>query len=201
MSRLAFASAVAAAALCTAPAAAGADLLSLYGQLHAGGSNGKGLGGDLEDEAFHDGASGATYGAKVGAEIALVDVWLQHDQYYNDGGVHGTWTQIMAGLDMELDIGSAYLELGTGAGLALGTGQQVDPPLDDAEITDKGIIVEARAGLGYRFAPFLSVGATVPVQAGYLVKSGPGTDVTGLSRGYTELSFALLGYLRLSAGL
>lgn len=201
MFRLAFASAVSAAALCAAPVAAGADLLSLYGQLHAGGSSGKGLGGDLKEAAFHESAEGATYGVKLGAEIALIDVWLQHDQYYNDGGVNGTWTQLMTGLDLELDIGSAYLELGTGAGLALGTGRQVDPPLDDGEITDKGIIVEGRAGLGYRFAPFLSIGATVPVQAGYLVKSGAGTGVTGLSRGYTEMSFALLGYLRLNAKL
>ena len=201
MLRLAFASAIAAAALSIAPATAGADLLSLYGQVHAGGSSGKGLGGDLKEDAFHDGASGPTYGLKLGAEIALVDVWLQHDQYYNDGGVNGTWTQLMAGVDMELDIGSAYLELGTGAGLALGTGQQVDPPLDDGEITDKGLIVEGRGGLGYRFAPFLSIGATVPLQAGYLVKSGAGTDITGLSKGYTEISFALLGYLRLNPSL
>ena len=198
MHRLALASAIAAAALCAAPAAASADLLSLYGQIHAGGSTGKGLGGDLKDEAFHKAAAGPTFGVKLGAEIALVDVWLQHDQYYNDGGVNGTWTQLMSGLDLELDVGSAYLELGAGAGLAVGTGRQVDPPLDDGEITDKGIIVEGRAGLGYRFAPLLSVGVTVPVQAGYLVKSGPGTDVTGLSTGYTEMSFALLGYLRLN---
>ena len=197
MLRLAFASAIAAAALCSAPAPAGADLLSLYAQVHAGGSSGKGLGGDLKDEAFHDRAAGGTYGVKLGAEIALVDVWLQHDRYFNDG----TWTQLMAGLDMELDIGSVYLELGAGAGLAVATGQQVDPPLDNGEITDKGIIVEGRGGLGYRFAPFLSVGATVPVQAGYLIKSGPGTDVTGLSTGYTEMSFALLGYLRLNPKL
>jgi hypothetical protein len=196
MHRLAFASALA-AALCAAPAAAGADLLGLYAQVHAGGSTGKGLGGDLEDEAFHDRAAGGTYGVKLGAEIALVDVWLQHDRYFNDG----TWTQLMAGLDMELDIGSAYLELGTGAGLAVATGQQVDPPLDNGEITDKGIIVEGRGGLGYRFAPFLSIGATVPVQAGYLIKSGPGTDVTGVSRGYTEASIAVLGYLRLNPKL
>ena len=201
MFRLAFASAVAAAALCAAPAVAGADLLSLYGQVHAGGSSGKGLGGDLKDEAFHANAEGATYGFKLGAEIAQLDVWIQHDQYYNDGGVHGTWTQLMTGFDLELDVGSVYLELGTGAGLALGTGQQVDPPLDDGEITDKGIIVEARGGLGYRLAPALSIGATLPVQAGYLVKSGPGTDVTGLSRGYTEMSFALLAYLRLNPKL
>ena len=196
MHRLVFASALA-AALCAAPAAAAADLLSLYGQVHAGGSSGKGLGGDLEEQAFHDQASGPTYGIKVGVEVALIDVWLQHDQYTNDG----TWTQLMTGLDMELDIGSGYLELGTGAGLALGTGQQVEPPLDNGEITDKGIIVEGRAGLGYRFAPFLSVGATVPVQAGYLIKSGPGTDVSGVSRGYSELTFAVLGYLRFNPKL
>lgn len=196
MHRLVFASALA-AALCASPAAAGADLLSLYGQVHAGGSSGKGLGGDLEDQAFHDQSSGPTYGIKVGAEVALVDVWLQHDQYTNDG----TWTQLMSGLDMELDISSAYLEIGTGVGLAVGTGQQVEPPLDNGEITDKGIIVEGRAGLGYRFAPFLSVGATVPVQVGYLIKSGPGSDVSGVSRGYSEMSFALLGYLRFNPKL
>lgn len=196
MFRLVFASVIA-AALCAAPAAASADLLSLYGQVHAGGSTGKGLGGDLEDQAFHDQASGPTYGMKVGAEIALIDVWLQHDRYTNDG----TWTQLMTGLDMELDISSAYLEIGTGVGLAVGTGQQVEPPLDNGEISDKGIIVEGRAGLGYRFAPFLSVGATVPVQAGYLLKSGPGSDVSGVSRGYTEMSLAVLGYLRFNPKL
>jgi hypothetical protein len=77
----------------------------------------------------------------------------------------------------------------------------VEPPLDNGEVTDKGVIVEGRAGLGYRFAPFLSVGVTLPVQAGYLIKSGAGSDVSGVSRGYTETSFALLGYLRFNPKL
>ena len=105
MLRLVFASAIAAAVLASAP---------------TGASSGKGLGGDLKDDAFHDGAAGPTYGFKLGAEIALVDLWLQHDQYYNDGGVNRTWTQLLAGVDRELDSGSAFLELGTGAGLADG---------------------------------------------------------------------------------
>ena len=54
MLRLAFALAIAAAALSSAPTTAAADLLSLYAQVHAGGSSGKGLGGDLKDDAFHD---------------------------------------------------------------------------------------------------------------------------------------------------
>jgi hypothetical protein len=195
--RLAFAVAVAALAFGVSPARA--DLLSLYAQVHAGGSTGKGLGGARKQDAFHAGAAGPTYGAKLGVEISLIDVWVQHDQYYNDGGVNGTWTQLMTGLDLELDMGSGYLELGTGAGLALGTGQQVDPPLDDGEITDRGVIVEGRGGLGYRFAPLLSVGATVPVQAGYLIKSGAGT--ADLSTHYTEMSVALLIYLRLNPRL
>jgi hypothetical protein len=178
--------------------AARADLLSVYGEAHTGASTGKGLGGDREDDAFHASAKGFTYGAKLGVEILLVDLWLQHDQYFDDG-VDGTWTQLMTGIDLELDIGSGYFELGSGVGLALGTGQQVDPPLDNGEITDKGIIAEGRVGGGYRVAPFVSLGVILPVQVGYLVKSGAGTSTSDLGTHYSEMSTALLFYLRFNA--
>src|SRR5687767_12892345 len=62
------------------PVAARADVVSLAAEIHAGATAGKGLGGDRKDEAFHDGATGGTYGARLGVEVLVIDVWLQHDQ-------------------------------------------------------------------------------------------------------------------------
>src|SRR5690349_7966363 len=141
-------------ALCAAPAAARADIISVLAQVHGGGSAGRGLGGDRKDEAFHDGASGGTYGAKLGVEILFIDVWVGHDQYRDADRLLGTWTTFMSGFDVEFDLGSTkggtrndrgevdggfssgYAEFGMGAGFGLGTGQQVDPPLDNGQLTD-----------------------------------------------------------------
>ncbi len=204
--------------MCAAPTAARADIISLLAQVHGGGSAGQGVGGDRKDEAFHDGATGATYGAKVGVEILFIDVWVGHDQYRNGDGLLGTWTTFMSGFDVELDLGSqkggtrndrgevdggfsaGYAEFGLGAGFGLGTGQQVDPPLDAGQITDKGFVSQVFVGAGWRLTPSVSFGVQVPVQGAYLIKSGRGAVVNDLGTHYTEVSAAALLALRLNVG-
>lgn len=219
MQRLACATLVAAIALGAVPALARADLLTLYVHASGGLATGQGLEGDREEDAFHRGARGPTYGAKVGVEIVFLDVWVEHDQYLESGQVDGTWTQFMTGIDVQIGIGgqkgasrdevgeleggysAGYVELGTGLGFGLGTGQQVEPPLDNSEITDKGFIVEARASAGVRLSPSWAVGLTVPVTAGYMFKSGAGATADDLDTHYSEVAAAALVTLRLDVGL
>jgi hypothetical protein len=200
------------------PAAAG--ILELDGKLKAGGMAGFGMYGDRKDEAFHKSARGPSYGLTVGVEFLFVDVWIEHDQYYNGGrgtgyGVNGTWTQFMAGVDFAFDMGtvqreesldgqpgaskgytSGYGELGFGVGFGVGTGQQVDLPLDNSELSDKGFVAQAHVGFGYRVSRSFSLGVHIPAQAGYLFRTD---DVANnLSSQYGSVHVAALLTARLN---
>ena len=200
MNRLIICGAVVALALVLGASAASAEVLQLRAEALGGGAGGVGVGGDAQDEAFHDGAAGATYGAAVGIEFLFIDGWIQHNQYHGSDGLVGTWTQFMAGLDVDFDLGKktrgtsldaegkeqvgkkayspAYGELGMAVGFGVGTGQQIDPPLNNAQVTDKGFLGEVRIGFGYRFNRALSLGLVIPVQAGYMFKNGVANDVS-----------------------
>ncbi|MCP4449573.1 MAG: hypothetical protein GY811_30205 [Myxococcales bacterium] len=179
-----------------------ADILSVRGEARAGASLGRGMFGELKDEAFHQERGNIDYGVLVGAELFFIDAWIQHDQFISDGGVNGTWTQFMTGLDVEIDFedegskagagGTWFAELGMGIGFGVGTGQQVDPPLDNSEVTDKGFLFEARGLVGYRLTGLLSVGASVPVQFGYFTKSGAGAVANNVDNHYSSMGGAAL---------
>ncbi|HET6612913.1 MAG TPA: hypothetical protein VFG83_13025 [Kofleriaceae bacterium] len=198
-----------------------ADLLGVSAQVQGGGAGGGGLGGAHQDDAFIKGVSGATYGAKVGVEIAWISAWAEHNQYAGDGGIRGTWTQLLAGLDFEFDVGEAtrggfldneghrtgdrytpfYTEFGLALGFGMGTGQQVDPPLDNTEITDKGFVGQVTLGVGYRLTRVLAIGIEVPVRAAYLFKSGAGLAANDQETQYQSLAVAGLVHLRFDIGL
>ncbi len=173
-----------------------ADILSLDAGVFGGGAGGAGLAGDQKDNAFHDGAAGGAYGARVGVEFLLIDGWIEHTQYRNSDGLAGTWTQFMIGIDATLPMGQqkgthpgkdgkptggysgAFLELGLATGFGVGTGQQVEPPLDYAQVTDRGFLVQGQAYLAYRLNRVLSLGVRVPVQYGYMFKKGVANDTS-----------------------
>lgn len=208
-----FAALVGAVAL---PALAHADVLTLHGSVLGGGGGGVGIGGDRSGDAFHEGATGGIYGASVGLEFLFFDASLEHHQHRGGDGLLGTWSQIMFGLDIEFDIGemkggsvdaggkktggysSAFGELGMGLGFGVGTGQQVQPPLDNAQITDKGFVAQAHFAIGYRMTRALSLGLMVPVQAGYMFKTGTGAVVNDLGTHYQSVQAAGLLELRLA---
>lgn len=207
------------ALVATLAGSASADVLSLRAEAHGGGAGGLGVAGDRKDDAFQNNARGAAYGVLVGAEIMFVDVWVQHRQYLRAGaepGVDrfaGTWTQFMTGLDLDLDLGGGepvpgskdpdkktpakgYLELGLGVGFGVGTDRQVDPPLDNAQVSDKGFLAEARFGAGANFGGMVSLGVAVPVTAGYYFMSDTGAaNNTGTH--YQAIEAAFLVNLRL----
>jgi hypothetical protein len=133
----------------------------------------------------------------VGVEVLFIDAAIGHTQFI-EGGVHGTWTEFMLGLDTSVPLsGPLYLDVGGALGFGLGTGQQVEPPLDNAQVTDKGFFAQARVGADYRLGSMVSVGVTVPVTWGYLFKNGPGTAANDTDNHYTSLSAVPMLYVRL----
>jgi hypothetical protein len=209
--RLLLCSSAAALALVAATAPAAADVVSVHAEVHGGGAGGAGVSGDRKDDAFHEGATGGTYGAKLGAELVFVDAWVAHDQFIGKGGSLRTWTEFMVGLDLDMDVGAGpildektqkrgrskvYAELGMGFGFGVGTGQQVDPPLDYAQVTDKGFLFRVHAGIGRRLNRVMSIGVQLPVEAGYMFKSGPGVVANDTGTHYQSIQAALLLNLR-----
>jgi hypothetical protein len=191
-----------------APAAARADVASLRAELHGGAFGGVGLGGEQKDDGFAATAPPAAYGALLGVELLFIDAFVAHHQF-TDGDDLSTWTQLGVGFDVDIELGAppqlqgqepkpgkGYLELGLYAGVGVGTGQQVDPPLDNSQITDKGVTAELRVGAGWRLGRFARLGLTVPVTTGYFIKSGNGATVNDLDTHYQALSAAALVTLR-----
>lgn len=190
-----------------APSAAHADLFKLFGEVHGGGMYGQGTEGDQKDSAFFEKSQGPTYGALIGAELLIFDAWIQHHQYINGDGLQ-TWTQFGLGLHFTFDLGTAqdiknhhggYVELSSGLWFGVGTGAQVMPPLDNAQLTDKGFLVDGRFGFGKHLSSVFDLGVVIPVTYGFFTKSGNGADVNNLSDDYR--GWAIEGLVALRANI
>jgi hypothetical protein len=202
------------AALVSLGAAAGpvhADVFSIRAEAHGGAVGGKGVSGDAQDASFFEHAPHGAYGVLVGAEVLFIDAWIQHHQFV-DGDRLTTWTQFAAGLDIQIPFGAEgaadprgkragpknYAELGVFAAAGFGTGQQVDPPLDKTEISDKGFLLEADLAFGHRLNSIMDIGVRVPVSLGYFLKDGFAND---LSNHYWGVQAEALLYLRFTIGV
>jgi hypothetical protein len=186
-------------------AAAHADVFTIAAQLDGGGEFGKGIGGDQKATAFHATAPHGTYGLKLNAEVLFIDMWLAHHQFTN-GSRLATWSEVGVGMDTELPLGDSkkglggYLALGVGATFGVGTGQQVQLPLDNGELSDKGFALVATMGMGSHITKLIDLGVEVPVTAGYYFKSGAGAAANNLSTHYQAMNVQALLFLRLRIG-
>lgn len=203
------------AGVAATPAAAVADVLTVYGEAHGGGMYGMGIGGAQQDAAFSRKARGVGYGALVGAHVLIFDGHVKHHQYLPVGGSSSdpadprpklaTWTQFNVGMSLKLRSGSeqqqkagkgGYFEIGVFAGFGVGTGAQVQPPLDNAQITDKGFLLEGKLGVGKSLSRQLEIGISVPVSAGYMFKSGNGAAANDVSTHYQAVQADAMLVLR-----
>ena len=197
------------AVLAAAPGVARAGFLDVYAQAEGGGAYGMGVGGAQKDADFFRGAGGALYGAKLGAELLFTDAWVEHWQLTDLKGITGTWTQFMIGADVDFPIGDtppgqkpkAFGEIGFAVGYGLGTGQQVEPPLDNSQVTDKGFIGQLSLGVDYRFSRVTSIGLVVPITYGYLFKNGEGVAANTEENQYHQVAAAPMVYFRVSLGI
>ena len=182
-----------------------ADLLTVSAQIDGGGAYGKGIGGDQKNTAFYQTAPRGVYGVKVNAEVLFIDAWIAHHQFTN-GSRLATWSEIGVGMDTELPLGGnkkglgGYLLLGVGATFGVGTGQQVQLPLDNGELSDKGFALVAKIGGGSHVTKLIDLGVEFPVTAGYYFKSGAGAAANNLSTHYQAVSAQALVFLRFRFG-
>jgi hypothetical protein len=198
-----FATLVVLAALAV-PATAAAEVFKLYGEAHGGGMYGKGIAGDQKADSYFQKSRGGAYGAQIGAQFLIFDGHIHHHQYVNGDGLT-TWTQFSAGLNFTFDTGTpaqkkafkgGYVGVGLGVAFGVGTGAQVDPPLDNSQITDKGFVLEGRFGFGKHLNKIFDIGVAVPVSYGYLFKSGNGATANNLDTHYQSVQVDVLLVLR-----
>jgi hypothetical protein len=187
-------------------APASADVLKLFVEGNGGAAAGTASGGDpaIKDSAFFVKAPHGVYGALIGAEFLFLDAWVQHHQFTN-GSRLATWTQFGLGVHGTIDTGdikqqkaheSGYVEFGIGGWFGVGTGQQVRPPLDNAQITDKAFLVEGRLGAGKHLNSVFDLGVIVPVSWGYFFKNGGGAVANDVSTHYQSWQAEALVVLR-----
>jgi hypothetical protein len=185
---------------------ASADVLKLFVEGNGGGAAGTATGGEqvVKDSAFFAKAPHGVYGALIGAEFLFLDGWIQHHQF-TDGSRIATWTQFGVGVHGTIDTGDpkqqkahegGYVEFGAGGWYGLGTGQQVMPPLDNAQITDKAFLLEGRLGAGKHLSSVFDLGVVVPVSWGYFFKNGNGAAANNTSTHYRSVQGEALVVLR-----
>lgn len=198
-----------------APARADADVFKLFGEIHGGGMYGKGLAGEQKDNAFFAEAPPGTYGLLVGGRFVIGQATIQHHQYAIGGGGLSTWTQFAAGIAIESDLGhkpprpdgskppkkGGYVEFAASVAFGLGTGRQVEPPLSNDEITDKGFLIEGRFGFGTHLNKVFDLGVAVPVSWGYFFKSGDMAVANDEGNQYRAVQGQVLLYLRANVKL
>ena len=195
-----------AAALALAARPGEAALFELHASLRAGAQTGKGIGGAQQDADFFARARGAAFGAVVGVEILWIDVYVEHDQLTDFSEITGTWTQFMVGPHFAFPLEEAragetartYADLALSVGFGVGTGQQVDPPLDNGQISDKGVMIELRLGVEHRFNRVVGVGLAFPLGWGYMFKNDVVNDV---ENHYQTFHVMALGTLNFRIGL
>ena len=116
---------------------------------------------------FFDHTHGGTVGAEAGLKLLVFDLSGSFTQVLNSSGASGTLTQLVLSIDVDIPLGRRRLSTGqtvqiihpsVGGGVAFGTPGPVNPPLDAAQISDKGLVVPARVGYEYFLNPFIAVG-------------------------------------------
>jgi hypothetical protein len=183
-----------------------ADILKLFIEADGGGVVGQGETGNqvIKDSAFFAKVPRIAYGGLVGAELMFLDVLVQHHQF-TDGSRIATWTQFGLAAHVQFDLGSpeqqknhegGFFEVSGGGWVGLGTGQQVSPPLDNAQISDKAFLIEGRAGAGRHLSSVFDLGIEVPVSWGYFFKNGNGAAINDASTHYQGIQAEGLVFLR-----
>lgn len=183
----------------TAAPSAQAGPLELRAELHVGASTGTGVTGGLKENDFFSKANGGMWGVLVGLQVLFLDVWVEHDQFTDFKELRGTWSELGVGTNFGIGLtDNLSLTLGGGVAVGVGTGQQVEPPLDNGEVSDKGILLKAVPGLEYQFGRFFAIGASVPIVWGFMFKNDVPANED--SSHYTTFHIMGLGYLKVRLG-
>ena len=160
-------------------------LLDLYGSVMVGGMTGGG-GGTAKSDFFHD-SQGLATGVNLGLRLLILDFSVRYLQTFDTGGGAQTLSTVMLGPSVELPVVGGGMDSegrprpvkvvirpGMAVGLGFGTASPVSPPLNNEQLSAKGLMVLGRFAVERLLGPFFGVGAEL--QSGYhYMLSGSGT--------------------------
>jgi hypothetical protein len=181
--------------------AAEARLLDLHAAAQAGGIGGWGT---TSRPDFFDHTRGPAFGAEVGLKLLVFDLSASFTQVIDSSGWAGTLTQAGLAIDVDIPVGPAQLPNGQsvhvihpsiGVNFGFGTPGPVSPPLNAAQISDKGMLFPARVGYEYFFNPFVAIGAEAMFGYHYFFIGG---SVDDHSQGFQA---AALGTVKFHLGI
>lgn len=188
-----------------------AKLLDVYASTKGGFIAGSGA-NDLTPTAsdYFDIESGPGLGFEVGAEVLFLDFMINGTRIFDasadsegdSGG--GFFFQFLTGLDGDFRVGDAhdsplFLRAGVNTGVALGTHRRVKPPLDNAQVSDKGFVFNGVVALDYHLGKLFVLGVEFSPGYHYFFPGGDSTkdqSVNGndQSQGMHMLGMAFLQF-------
>jgi hypothetical protein len=125
---------------------------------------------------FFDRRKGVGPGFELGVKLLVFDVSTNFTQFIDGNGRAGTLEQLLAGINIDVPVGNDKFYEGVErgksrnivrpifmVGVAAGTPEPIHPPLDNAQISDKGFV----SYLGFGYEHFLNEFLGVGVQADY----------------------------------
>ena len=143
-----------------------ARLIDLYAGATAGGMAGWGTTPNTPD--FFDTTRGGGVGFNLGLKLLVFDLSTNFFQTFNGSGAAGTLVQFLLGTEVDIPLGAAKLPDGQSqnvlepeiaGGFGFGTPGPVSPPLNDSQVSAKGVVANATVGYEYYFNPFIAIGA------------------------------------------
>jgi hypothetical protein len=196
-----------AVALAARPAEA--RLIDLHAGALVGGITGWGTTPDTPD--FFQRRRGPGAGFEVGAKLLIFDLSANFLQLFDSNGPAGTLSQLLFGVNIDVPVGNQKFQEGVERGKskniirpianiggAIGSPEPVHLPIDNAQISSKGIV--SYWGLGYEhfINEFLGVGAVANFGYHYFIGGGVSEDPTVQnqthSSGYQITGFATLTF-------
>jgi hypothetical protein len=183
-------------ALVATPEFAAAKILDLYLQLDPVGLStgrrlaGSNLAGDRTDFFYRN--EGGVTGFKLGVDVLFLEAIVDFKQGFSLGGWQSAWIGFLAGLKGTFDLGETTVGyVAADVGFGVGTEGPFNPPVNDANVAQKGVVAVGRLGVDRQLNSVISVGIELDVGYHYLFLGGAavsgatdtelqGVHVTGL---------------------
>jgi hypothetical protein len=184
-----------------APRPAEARLVDLYAGATAGGLAGWGTTPNTPD--FFDTTRGGGVGFDLGLKLLVFDFSANFFQTFNGSGAAGTLIQFLLGTEVDIPLGDLKLPDGQSqqvlkpeiaGGFGFGTPGPVSPPLNDSQVSAKGVVANASIGYEYYFNPFVAVGAVGTFWYHYFFGGDEVNGTSGHSSGYHLMGLGTLTF-------
>jgi hypothetical protein len=181
--------------MAVASRSAEARLIDLRAGVIAGGITGWGATSNTPD--FFDRRQAPGLGVDVGVKLLIFDVSANFFQLIDSNGRAGTLTQILAGVNIDVPVGHDKFQTGIDRGhnknilhplaeigFAAGTPEPINPPLNNAQISDKGLVTYVGLGFEHFLTGIIAVGAEADY--GYHYFTGGGKTMMAANQLYSS---------------